>query len=74
MEHFVSEEQHEVCHIAGFGHQGDEGIKPYSKRYTGDCYIHNVNKKGFYALSWEQISDAADEDEFLYELKNAIKI
>ena len=36
-------------------------------------YVHNIDKKGFYALSWEEIADNADEDEFLYKLKNAMK-
>ena len=73
IDNIVSEEQHEICQLAGFGHKNDEEIKPYSSRYKANCYIHNVNKKGFYALSWEEIADAADEDEFLFDLKNAIK-
>jgi hypothetical protein len=74
IDNIVSEEQHEICSLAGFGHEGDETTeKPYTKRYKADCYIHNVNKKGFYALTWEQIADVADEDDFLYDLKSAIK-
>ena len=57
IDNIVSEEQHEICQLAGFGHKNDEEIKPYSSRYKADCYIHNVNKIGFYALSWEEIAD-----------------
>ena len=32
-----------------------------------------LTKKDFYALSWEEIADNTDEDEFLYKLKNAMK-
>ena len=43
------------------------------ERYKAECYVHNSEKKGFYALSWEEIADNAYEDEFLYNLKNAMK-
>ena len=68
-----SEEQDKICHIAGFGHHNDEGLGNGQSRYSANCYIHNVNRKGFYAISWEEIADEADDDEFLYDFKNAIK-
>ena len=73
LDNIESEEQHEICSIAGLSHHNDKGVGHEHSRYSADCYIHNVNKKGFYALSWEEIADEANEDEFLYELKNAIK-
>ena len=73
LDNIDSEEQHKVCKKAGFGHSNDAGVGHGPKRYTAECYVHNVNKKVFYALSWEEIADEADEDEFLYKLKNAMK-
>ena len=73
LDNIESEEQHEICQLAGFGHYNDKGLGNDHSRYSANCYIHNVNKKGFYALSWEEVADEANNDEFLYELKNAIK-
>ena len=32
----------------------------------------NVNKRKYFALSWDEISEAAEEDEFLSNLKSAM--
>ena len=80
-----SKYQHEVCATAGFGHASEEemsivddsGIHDGNKlinRNKTKCYVHNVNERKYYALSWQSISDAANEDEFLLDLKGAMKI
>ena len=44
-----------------------------NNRNKADCYVHNVKERKYYALSWQSIADAANEDEFLSELKSAMK-
>ena len=69
----IYSDQHKVCKDWGFGHSSDEEVGHGPERYTADCFVHNINKKEFYALSWEEIADNVDEDEFLCKLKNAMK-
>ena len=61
----IGSEQHQVCSAADFGHDSDAGVGLAPERYSANCYVYNINKKDFYALSWEEIADNADEDEFL---------
>ena len=37
-----------------------------------NCLAFNVNKREYYSLSWEHIAEAALQDEFLVELKEAL--
>ena len=50
----------------------EEGLGTGSMRNTSQCFVLNVNKRKYYALSWEEIADAANEDEFLLKLKSAM--
>ena len=65
-------DQHEACSESGFGHSTEEELGTGPERYTAECYVLNVNKRKFYALSWEEIAEAAEKDEFLVQLKNAM--
>ena len=62
-------DQHEVCPASGFGHNSEMEILPRATRNAAECYVLNVNKRSFYALSWQEIADADNEDEFLIDLK-----
>ena len=48
---------------------------PENKRAEEDsinCMVLNVNKREYYSLSWEEIAEAAEQDEFLVNLKQAL--
>ena len=47
-----------------------ENMKPEEDKIN--CMTLNVNKREYYSLSWEEIADAALQDEFLVELKQAL--
>ena len=36
------------------------------------CKVLNVNKREYYSLSWEEIAEAANQDEFLVDLMDAM--
>ena len=65
-------DQHQVCAENGFGHKSEEELRKGKKGKTIECHVLNLNKRKFYALSWEEISEAAEEDEFLIKLKTAM--
>ena len=65
-------DQHEVCAESGFGHKTEEELGTGPERYTAECHVLNVNKWKFYSLSWEEIAEAAEKDEFLVKLKTAM--
>ena len=80
----IFEDQHKVCAAAGFGHASEEelsrivdsgvhDLEKLNKRNKNDCFVLNVKERKFYSLSWQAIADAANEDEFLLELKSAMK-
>ena len=80
----IYEDQHEVCSVAGYGHASEEdmskiddsGFHNFEKlknRTKDNCFVLNVKERKFYSLSWQAIADAANEDEFLLDLKNAMK-
>ena len=64
--------KHQVCADNGLGHNSEEELKKGPKGDSAECLVLNINKRKFYALSWEEIADAAEEDEFLIKLKAAM--
>ena len=54
------------------GRTSEEELRKGKKGKTIECHILDLNKRKFYALSWEDISEAAEEDEFLIKLKTAM--
>ena len=66
----IYDDQHQICTDKGLGHKSEEEL-----RKNGDiteCLVLNINNRKYYALSWDEISDAAEEDEFLTNLKSAM--
>ena len=66
-------DQHEACSESGFGHSTDVELGSGPERYKTECYVLNVNKRKFYSLNWEEIAEAAEQDEFLVKLKEGIQ-
>jgi hypothetical protein len=80
----IFEDQHKVCAAARFGHKSEEemskvddsgihNLEKLNNRNRADCFVLNVKERKYYSLSWQAIADAANEDEFLLDLKNATK-
>ena len=65
-------DQHEVCANNGLGHNSKEELGTGTKRDTAECFVLNINKGEYYALSLEEIAEAADEDDFLVKIKSAM--
>ena len=65
-------DQHQVCADNGLNHASEEEYRKKSKDSPMECFVLNINKRRYYALSWEEIAEAAEEDEFLTKLKDAI--
>ena len=65
-------DQHQICAESGFGHISEEELRKGQKGKTIECHVLNLNKRKFYAMSWEEISEAAEEDDFLVKLKLAM--
>ena len=59
----IYNDQHEVC-------KHPEGKDPESDSIN--CYVLNVTKRDYYSLSWEEIAEATEKDEYLVDLKNAL--
>ena len=68
----VSNDQHEVCAENGYGHSSEAELGTGPERYQAECFVLNVNKRKFYSLSWEEIEEAANNDEYLVKLKKAM--
>ena len=45
------------------------GLENISK----ECFVIGVNKREFYSLSWDEIEEASENNEFLMKLKAALK-
>merc|ERR1711984_45200 len=67
----IYSDQHQICADNGLDHASEAEWR--LKESPVECFVLNINKRKYYALSWEEIADAADEDEFLVKLKEAIK-
>ena len=39
---------------------------------TKECYADSADKKKYYALSWDDIEEAADDDVLLVDLRTAL--
>ena len=65
-------DQHQICAKNGLGHNSEIELGTGPDRYTTECFVLNINKRKFYALSWEEIAEAAENDEFLVKLKSAM--
>ena len=65
-------DQHQVWADNVLGHNSEEELRKGQNGDTAECFVLNINKRKFYALSWEEISDAAEEDDFLTKLKSAM--
>jgi hypothetical protein len=65
-------DQHQVCSDKGLGHSSEEELRNKKEGESRECLVLDVNKRKYYALSWDEIADAAEEDEFLTNLKSAI--
>ena len=63
-------EQHQICTKNGLGHNSEAELGTGPKRDTAECLVLNINKRKYYALSWEEIAEAADENKFLIKLKS----
>ena len=37
-----------------------------------ECFANSAEKREYYALSWDDIEEAADDDEFLVKLRTAL--
>ena len=57
-------DQHQICAENGLGHNSESELGIGPERYTAECFVLNVNKRKFYSLSWEEIAEAAEKDEF----------
>ena len=64
----IYSDQHEVCAINGFGHSSELDLEENRK----DCFVINVNKREYYSLTWEEIAEAAEQDDYLVNLKSAL--
>ena len=42
------------------------------ERSTKECYAFSTNKREYYSLSWDDIEEATDDDEFLVKLRNTL--
>merc|ERR1712237_22440 len=67
----IYSDQHQICADNGLDHASEAEWR--LKESPMECFVLNINKRKYYALSWEEIADAAEEDEFLVKLKDAIK-
>merc|ERR1712105_424075 len=67
----IYSDQHQICADNGLDHASEAEWR--LKESPVECFVLNINKRKYYALSWEEIADAAEEDEFLVKLKEAIK-
>ena len=66
----VYNEPHEICWDNNLGHKSDAELG-LSKEERGDkeCFVSNLRKREYYALSWEEIEDETVDGEFLSKLR-----
>ena len=65
----IFSDQHEICSGNNLGHGSDIELGYTDKeRAAKECYVINSNKREYYSLSWEEIEEATDDDEFLVQL------
>ena len=56
-----------------FGTSSDQELgNTDNERATKECYVINSNRREYYSLSWDDIEDATDDDEFLIKLRKAL--
>ena len=66
----VYSDQHEVCSDNNLGHKTDEELGYSVKdRQSKECFVINSSKREYYSLSWDEIEEATDDDEFLSKLR-----
>ena len=65
-------DQHQVCADKGLNHKSELELVNGQDGDLAECFVLNINKRKYYALSWEEISEAAEEDIFLIRLKTAM--
>ena len=58
----IYSDQHKICADNGLGHSNKLEMGPLSDRKSKECFVIGVNKREFYALSWEEIEEAAEND------------
>ena len=68
----IFSDQHQVCSDKGLNHKSELELVNGQDGETAECFVLNINKRKYYALSWEEISEAAEDDTFLIKLKAAM--
>ena len=67
-----SDLQHQACGKDNLGHSNDIELgKTIEEREGKQCYAFNISNTNFYAITWSDIADAIEDDDFLYDLKEA---
>ena len=69
----IYSDQHEICSESGLGHGNDKELGLGTETVSKDCFVIGVNKREFYSLSWDEIEEASEKDNFLVKLKSALK-
>ena len=69
----IFDDQHQICAINNLGHSSGQELGFTDKeRATKECYANSADKREYYALSWDDIEEAADDDVFLVDLRTAL--
>ena len=68
----IYSDQHKICAKNGLGHSNELEMGPLSDRKSKECFVIGENKRKFYALSWEEIEEASNNDELLTKLRSAL--
>ena len=69
----IFSDQHKVCSVNSLGHSSDIELGFTDKeRDAKDCYVTNSGRREYYSLSWDDIEEATDNDEFLDKLRHAL--
>ena len=68
-----SDLQHEVCKEQNLGYSIDQELgSTIEERSKFDCFAFNTSKRTFYALTWDDITEATFEDEFFRTLRDMV--
>ena len=69
----IFSDQHEICSINNLGHQSDQELgNTDAEQANKECYAIVTSKREYYSLSWDDIEEATDDDEFLVKLRTAL--
>lgn len=69
----IFSDQHQICAINNLRHSSDQELGFTDKeRASKECFANSADKREYYALSWDDIEEAAENDEFLVKLMTAL--